>query len=75
LDSGVCFVVGGLKLAVWLVVFVGLVVEAAVGQRTTDLLMEEKEEERDLDALFGGGLRVTPAIALESPMSQTGRNR
>ena len=47
------FVVSGFEFAVWPVSGIRLVMEAAVGQRATEALVEEEKQESDLDA-FGG---------------------
>jgi thiamine biosynthesis lipoprotein ApbE len=51
LDSDVGAVIGGFEPAVGTVLRVWLVMEAAVGERPTEALVEEQEEEGDLDAL------------------------
>ena len=51
LDRGVGAVIGGFDPAVGTVMRVRPVMEAAVGERPTQALMEEEEEQGDLDAL------------------------
>jgi len=53
LDCFVGAVVGGFEFAGRLVLGVGAVVEAAIGERAAQAFVEEQEEERDLNA-FGG---------------------
>ena len=42
--------VGGFALAVWPVSWIRLVMEAAVGQGSTETLVEEEKQKRDLEA-------------------------
>src|SRR5271166_3463996 len=51
LDGGVGAVIGGFEPAVWTVLRVGPVMEAAVGEGAAQARVEEEEEEGDLDAL------------------------
>ena len=51
LDGGVGAVIGGFEPAVWTVLRVRPVMEAAVGEGAAQALVEEEEEEGDLDAL------------------------
>jgi hypothetical protein len=53
LDGVVGAVVGGFEFAGRLVLGVGTMVEAAIGERAAQAFVEEQEEERDLNA-FGG---------------------
>ena len=52
MDGGVGAVVGGFEPAVRPMLRVWPVVEAAVGERPAQALMEEQEEQRHLDALL-----------------------
>jgi hypothetical protein len=56
---------GGLQFAVWPFCRIGFVVKAAVGERTAEALVEEKEQERDVDAFGGQAVGIASAIALE----------
>ena len=58
LDSGVGTVIGVFQLARRLMVSRRAMVEAAVGQWTTEPLVEEEEEEGDLDAFRGETIGV-----------------
>jgi hypothetical protein len=58
-------VVGGLEYAVWPFDRIGSVVEAAVGKRTTEALVEEQEQERDVNTLGGQAVGIASAITLE----------
>ena len=51
LDGGVGAVIGGFEPAVWTVLRVRPVMEAAVGEGAAQALVEEEEEQGDLDAL------------------------
>ena len=52
MDGGVGAVIGGFEPAVWTVLRVRPVMEAAVGEGAAQALVEEEEEEGDLDALW-----------------------
>ena len=52
LDGGVGAVIGGFEPAVGTVGWVWPVMEAAVGQRSAEALVEEQEEQGDLDAFL-----------------------
>ena len=43
-------------------------VKAAVGKGTTEPLMEEQKQHRDLDTLEGEAVGITVAVALEQPV-------
>jgi transposase len=58
-------VVGGFELAGRLVMGVGAVVEAAVGERAAEPFVEEQEEQRNLDAFRGETVGVAGSVALE----------
>ena len=49
MDGGVGAVIGGFEPAVWTVLRVRPVMEAAVGEGAAQALVEEEEEEGDLD--------------------------
>jgi len=57
--------VGGFEFAVGVVRGIGSVVEAAVGQRSTEAFVKEQEEQRDLDAFCGELVSVPRAIPLQ----------
>jgi hypothetical protein len=65
LDGFVGTMVGQFEAAVRAMLGVRTVVEAAIGQRTAQPLMEEKEEQGDFDALQGKAVGVASAVALE----------
>lgn len=69
LDGPIGFVVSGFQFAEWPVCGIGLVVEAAVGQRTTEALVEEPEQERDLDPFGREPVGVAGAMAFEEAVS------
>ena len=52
LDGGIGTVIGGFEPAVGTVVRVWLVMEAAVGERPAEALVEEHEEQGHLDAFL-----------------------
>ena len=51
LDGGVGTVIGGFEPTIGTVMRVRPVMEAAIGERPAEALMEEQEEQGDLDAL------------------------
>ena len=55
--------VSGFEFAVGAVRWVGLVVETAVGQRSTEAFVKEQKEQRDLDTFCGEPVSV-PRSAL-----------
>ena len=57
-------VVGGFELAGWLVMGIGAVVEAAVGEGTAEPFVEEEKEQRDLNPLGGETVGVAGAVTL-----------
>jgi hypothetical protein len=65
LDGLVGLVVGGFEPAVRAVGRAGFVMEAAVGKRTTEALVEEQEQEGDVHAFRRQAVSVVAAIALE----------
>ena len=69
LDGGVGLVVSGFEFAVGAVRWVGLVLEAAIGQRAAEPFVEEQEQERDLDSFGGELVSIAGAIALQDPVA------
>ena len=65
LDSLVGLVIGGFEFAVGAVGRIGSVMEAAVGERTAEALVEEQEQEGDVDAFGGEAVSVAAAIAFQ----------
>ncbi len=66
LDGFVGAVVCGFQLAERLVTGGRTVVEAAVGERTAEPLVEEEEEQRNLDPFRGETVGVAGSIALQA---------
>jgi hypothetical protein len=52
-----------------MVLGVGAVVEAAVGERAAQAFVEEQEEERDVNAFGGETIGVAGAVALQQPVA------
>ena len=69
LNGFVGAVVGGFEFAGRLVLGVGAVVEAAIGERAAQAFVEEQEEERDLNAFGGETIGVAGAVALQQPVA------
>ena len=69
MDGFVGAVVGGFEFAGRLVLGVGTVVEAAIGERAAQAFVEEQEEERDLNAFGGETIGVAGVVALQQPMA------
>ena len=69
MDGFVGAVVGGFEFAGRLVLGVGAVVEAAIGERAAQAFVEEQEEERDLNAFGGETIGVAGAVALQQPVA------
>ena len=69
MDGFVGAVVGGFEFAGRLVLGVGTVVEAAIGERAAQAFVEEQEEQRDLNAFRGETIGVAGAVALQRPLS------
>ena len=69
LDGLVGFVIGGFEFAVWPVRRIGFVMEAAVGERTAETLVEEQEQERDVNAFGRQAVGVAAAIAFQQTVS------
>ena len=61
-------VVGGFEFAGRLVLGVGTVVEAAIGERAAQAFVEEQEEERDVESFGRQAVGVTASIALQQAM-------
>ena len=68
-DGLVGTVVGEFEAAVWPVVRIRLVVEATVGERSAQALVEEQEEQCDLNPLGGEQVSVARAVALEESVA------
>jgi hypothetical protein len=62
-------VAGGFEFAVGLVVRMGFVMEAAVGERATEALVEEQEQKRNVDALAGQAVGVAAAVTLQKSVA------
>src|SRR6266581_8158153 len=69
LDGLVGFVISGFDLAVRTMGGIGLVVESAVGQRTTEAFVKEQEQKRDVHAFGGEAVGVTAAVAFQQAVS------
>jgi hypothetical protein len=65
LDGVVGSVMSGFELAVRSVRRARFVVEAAVGERTAEALVKEREEKRDVNAFCSQAAGVAAAIAFE----------
>ena len=65
LNGFVGAVVGGFELAGRLVMGVGAMVEAAVGERAAEPFVKEQEEQGDLDAFGGEAVGVAGAVTLQ----------
>ena len=68
-DGFVGAVIGGFEAAVGTVLRVGAVMEAAVGERSAQPLVEQQEEQGDLDALGGEAVGVARAVAFEQAVA------
>ncbi len=68
LDGGVGAVIGGFEPAVWTVLRVRPVMEAAVGEGAAQALVEEEEKQRHLDAFLREAVGVARAVALDQAM-------
>ena len=62
-------VVGGFEFAGRLVLGVGAVVEAAIGERAAQPFVEEEKEQRNLNPFGGETIGVAGAVALQQPMA------
>ena len=69
LNGFVCAVICGFQFTVWLVTGDRTVVEAAVGERTAEPLVEEEKEQRDLDAFRGEAVGVSGSIPLQQAVT------
>ena len=65
LDCSIGSVIGDFQFAIRPVFGMGLVVEATVGDRPAEALVEEQEQKRDLDTLGGEPVSVAAAVALK----------
>ncbi len=61
--------VGGFELAGRLMLGVGVVVEAAIGERAAQPFVEEEKEQRNLNPFGGETIGVAGAVALQQPMA------
>jgi hypothetical protein len=62
-------VVGGFELAGGLVMGVGAVMEAAVGERAAEPFVEEQKEQRDLNPFGGEPVGVAGAVTLQQTVA------
>src|SRR5438132_11431522 len=69
LNGVVGAVVGGFELAGRLVMGVGAVVEAAVGERAAEAFVEEQKKQGDLNHLGGETVGVAGAVNLHQPVA------
>ena len=69
LNGFVGAVICGFQFTVWLVTGDRTVVEAAVGERTAEPLVEEEKEQRDLDAFRGEAVGVSGSIPLQQAVT------
>src|SRR6266581_2588432 len=69
LDGLVGFVISGFDLAVRTVGGIGLVVESAVGQRTTEAFVKEQKQECDLYAFCGELVSIPGAVAFQQAVT------
>src|ERR1700732_776485 len=69
LDGCVGAVIGGFELAGRAMMVGGAVVEAAVGERAAEPLVEEEEEQGHLDAFRGETVGVSGSITLQQPVA------
>jgi len=69
LDGFVGAVVCGFELADRLVMGVGAVVEAAVGERAAEAFVKEQKEQCNLNPLGGKTVGVAGAVTLQQPMA------
>src|SRR5712672_738122 len=69
LNGVVGAVVGGFELAGRLVMGVGAVMEAAVGERAAEPFVEEEEEQRNLNPLGGQTVGIAGAVTLQQPVA------
>ena len=69
LDGLVGTVIGGFEAAVWSMLRIGTVVEAAVGERSAQALMEEQEQQCDLDTFRGEAVSVAGTVTLDQAVA------
>jgi hypothetical protein len=69
LDGCVSAVMRGFESAGWLVAGRGAVMEAAMGERTTEPFVEEEEWRGDLNAFLGKAVGVSRSISMQQPVS------
>src|SRR3984893_10939378 len=69
LNGYVGAVIGGFELTGRLVLGVGAVMEAAVGERAAQPFVEEEKEQRNLNPFGGETIGVAGAVALQQPMA------
>src|SRR6266550_4359211 len=69
LNGVVGVVVGGFELAGRLVMGVGAVVEAAIGERAAEAFVEEEKEQRHLNPFGGETVGVAGAVPLQQPVA------
>ena len=69
MDGCVGAVVGGFELAGRLVMGVGAVVEAAVGERAAETFVEEQKEQRNLNPLGGETVGIAGAVTLQQTVA------
>ena len=68
-DSFVGAVIGGFEAAVGSVLRIGVVVEAAIGERAAQSLVEEQQEQRHLDAFGAEPIGIAGAVALDQAVA------
>jgi GAF domain-containing protein len=68
-DGFIGAVVGSFEAAGGMVLWVGAVVETAVGERSAQPFVEQQEEQRDLDAFGAEAVGVARAVALEQAVA------
>ena len=69
LDGLVGLMIRGFEFAFRPVIGIGLVMEATIGERAAETLVEEQEQERDVHALGGEPIGVSAAVPLEKSMA------
>ena len=69
LDRLVGTVIGDFEAAVGAMFRIWTMVEAAVGQRSTQVLMEEQEQQCDLSTLRGEAVGVAATVALQQAVA------
>ena len=69
LDGCVGAVVGGFELAGRLMMGVGAVMEAAVGERAAETFVEEQKEQRNLNPLGGETVGIAGAVTLQQTVA------